>query len=152
MAPSCPTRRSLTGIGLAESIGAGVTGIHVSPTFHTFSTNPLVVTDTHEDYEKAARALGDRSLRVIEDASRGAGVPFQGVHVLHDHSEQLRTRGWTVPAYKLPPALDTTDVLRIVVRNGFSRDLAAILLDLQAAIDRLNQRDGRHPDRTGFHH
>jgi glutamate decarboxylase len=50
-------------------------------------------------------------------------------------SERLRARGWQVPAYRLPPDATDTVVLRVVVRNGFSRDLADMLLaDIDAAI------------------
>jgi glutamate decarboxylase len=49
-----------------------------------------------------------------------------------DVSERLRERGWLVPAYTFPANLTGTAVLRIVVRNGFSRDLAdAFLADLE---------------------
>ncbi|MBV8985686.1 MAG: glutamate decarboxylase, partial [Acidimicrobiia bacterium] len=45
-------------------------------------------------------------------------------------------------------------VLRVVVRNGFSRDLAALLLgDLKRTVDRLNTTPLPADDvRTGFHH
>jgi glutamate decarboxylase len=46
-----------------------------------------------------------------------------------DLSDRLRMRGWQVPAYTFPAALEDTAVLRIVVRNGFSMDLANLLLD-----------------------
>jgi glutamate decarboxylase len=46
-----------------------------------------------------------------------------------DLSDRLRMRGWQVPAYTFPAALEDTAVLRIVVRNGFSMDLANVLLD-----------------------
>ena len=45
-----------------------------------------------------------------------------------DISERLRTRGWLVPAYTFPANLQETAVLRIVVKNGFSMDLAGCLL------------------------
>jgi glutamate decarboxylase len=45
-----------------------------------------------------------------------------------DISERLRARGWLVPAYTFPENLKDTAVLRIVIRNGFSRDLAGLLL------------------------
>jgi glutamate decarboxylase len=49
-----------------------------------------------------------------------------------DLSERLRTRGWLVPAYTFPADLEHVAVLRIVVRNGFSMDLADLLLsDIQ---------------------
>jgi glutamate decarboxylase len=46
-----------------------------------------------------------------------------------DISERLRMRGWQVPAYTFPAALEDTAVLRMVIRNGFSMDLANLLLD-----------------------
>jgi glutamate decarboxylase len=46
-----------------------------------------------------------------------------------DLSERLRTRGWQVPAYTFPADLEDLAVIRIVVRNGFSMDLANLLLD-----------------------
>jgi glutamate decarboxylase len=71
-----------------------------------------------------------------------------------DVSEALRTWGWIVPAYKMPPAIDDMAVLRIVVRNGFSRNLADSLVeDLRRVVGRLAGE--RHPSaqaRTGFHH
>jgi glutamate decarboxylase len=46
-----------------------------------------------------------------------------------DVSERLRMRGWQVPAYTFPADLQDMTVMRIVVRNGFSMDLANLLLD-----------------------
>jgi glutamate decarboxylase len=46
-----------------------------------------------------------------------------------DISERLRTRGWQVPAYTFPENLTDMAVMRIVIRNGFSKDLANLLLD-----------------------
>ncbi len=46
-----------------------------------------------------------------------------------DLSERLRQRGWRVPAYTFPADMRDTAVLRIVVRNGFSMDMAGLLLD-----------------------
>ena len=116
----------------------------------------------HQTSRDTARWLADQiePLGPFRLISRGEGIPAfaftttaEADFDVYDVSERLRTRGWIVPAYKLPPALDTIDVLRIVVRNGFSRDLAAILLaDLRTTIDRLSQKDGREPDRTAFHH
>jgi len=46
-----------------------------------------------------------------------------------DLSERLRQRGWQVPAYTFPDNLTDMAVMRIVIRNGFSMDLANLLLD-----------------------
>ena len=48
---------------------------------------------------------------------------------MFDVSEGLRLTGWQVPAYTLAPNLQDTTVLRIVVRNGFGKDLAQLLTD-----------------------
>jgi glutamate decarboxylase len=45
-----------------------------------------------------------------------------------DLSERLRMRGWQVPAYTFPENMTDTAVMRIVIRNGFSMDLADLLL------------------------
>jgi glutamate decarboxylase len=75
---------------------------------------------------------------------------------VYDISEALRVRGWIVPAYKMPPALDDLSVLRVVVRNGFSQDLAELLLtDLKHKTDRVRGRGGpplTNDQRQSFHH
>jgi glutamate decarboxylase len=74
---------------------------------------------------------------------------------VYDVSELLRTRGWIIPAYRMPPAIDDMAVLRICVRNGFSRDLATLLVeDLRRLTERLEHRGAAPPDerRTSFHH
>jgi glutamate decarboxylase len=52
-----------------------------------------------------------------------------GKYSVFDISERLRMRGWQVPAYTFPENLTDMAVMRIVVRNGFSMDLANLLLD-----------------------
>jgi glutamate decarboxylase len=71
-----------------------------------------------------------------------------------DVSRALRERGWLVPAYPFPPDLEHLDVLRIVVRNGFSRDLADLLLDdLRESVTELErQREPFSRPVAGFHH
>jgi glutamate decarboxylase len=73
-----------------------------------------------------------------------------------DVSDALRKHGWQVPAYSLPANLQDRTVLRIVVRNGFSRDLADLLLtDLRRELDqlaRLQHPLPQHAGRDPFHH
>ena len=53
-------------------------------------------------------------------------------------SERLRERGWIVPAYTLPPDAEEVAVLRMVVKENFSRDMAEMLAaDIDGAIARL---------------
>jgi glutamate decarboxylase len=47
----------------------------------------------------------------------------------YDLSNQLRLKGWQVPAYPLAPNRKDLVVLRAVTRLGVSRDLAGLLLD-----------------------
>jgi len=46
-----------------------------------------------------------------------------------DISHKLRERGWIVPAYTMAPNAQDIAVLRVVVRESFSRDMADMLLD-----------------------
>ena len=73
------------GLALAKSIGAKVTAITVSETFHTFSLDPVMVTDTPAQYEKDCEARAQRYLGVAHDAAEAAGVPCEVMHVMHDH-------------------------------------------------------------------
>ncbi|MET9873864.1 glutamate decarboxylase [Actinacidiphila glaucinigra] len=74
-----------------------------------------------------------------------------------DVSRRMRERGWLVPAYTYPPDREDLAVLRIVVRNGFSEDLADLFLaDLERYLPQLRAQDhplhppGEAP--TAFHH
>jgi glutamate decarboxylase len=56
--------------------------------------------------------------------------PSSGYSVF-DVTERLRTRGWLVPAYTFPADLTDTAVIRVVIRNGFTMELAdSFLSDL----------------------
>ncbi|HEY9525262.1 MAG TPA: glutamate decarboxylase [Thermopolyspora sp.] len=73
-----------------------------------------------------------------------------------DVSAALRERGWLIPAYTFPKNRTDLKVLRIVVRNGFSHDLADLLMaDLRRILPRLSAQDAplRGPaDAGGFAH
>ncbi len=78
-------------------------------------------------------------------------------YTVFDVSAKLRERGWQVPAYTLPPDLTDVAGLRIVVRNGFGRDLADLLLaDLAHATEFFENLDAPMPDdpdhAAGFSH
>lgn len=46
-----------------------------------------------------------------------------------DISDNLRKYGWIIPAYSLPPDAENISVLRMVVKENFTRDLAEKLRD-----------------------
>ena len=50
-------------------------------------------------------------------------------HDVYALSDRLRERGWIVPAYSLPPNAEHVEVLRMVVKESFSRDMVDLLLD-----------------------
>lgn len=59
-------------------------------------------------------------------------------YTVFDLSELLKGRGWIVPAYTLAPKAEHISVLRIVVREGLSEDMAVMLLeDIKRASDHL---------------
>ncbi|MER6996541.1 glutamate decarboxylase [Streptomyces sp. NPDC000410] len=74
-----------------------------------------------------------------------------------DVSRRLRENGWLVPAYTFPANREDLSVLRIVCRNGFSADLAELLLeDLRRVLPELRRQTeplGRDESAaTAFHH
>jgi glutamate decarboxylase len=131
-----------------------------------------------EGYRKLHLACHETSLYLADEIdklghfeiiSRGAaadGIPAvswklrEGVEhpfTLFDLADRLRTRGWQVPAYTMPAHREDMAVQRILVRHGFSRDEASLLMDdYRAAIEHFD----RHPIVTpmseeeagAFHH
>ena len=67
---------------------------------------------------------------------------------LYDLQDKLSQHGWMVPAYTLPSKLEEYIVMRVVVRQGFSRDMADMLLgDIKNAIAELEKLDYPTPTR-----
>jgi glutamate decarboxylase len=73
-----------------------------------------------------------------------------------DLSNALRARGWQVPAYTFPANRTDLAALRVVVRRGFSHDLADMLLaDIQRVLAVLERQPAPvhdHETAAGFHH
>jgi glutamate decarboxylase len=71
-------------------------------------------------------------------------------YTVFDISAGLREHGWQVPAYTFPADRTDLAVLRFVIRNGMTHDLAAVLLaDLRRVLERLSpqQHSTRDPYR-----
>jgi glutamate decarboxylase len=74
---------------------------------------------------------------------------------LYDLAEKLRTEGWQVPVYTMPQDIEDMVVMRLVIKENFSRDMADLLT---ASIKRqlqLLMTDFKHsppPKRQSFHH
>jgi glutamate decarboxylase len=71
-----------------------------------------------------------------------------------DVSDALRQRGWQVPAYTFPANREDLTALRVVVRRGFSHDLADLLLaDLRRVVDKLEGSSSATTETAGaFRH
>jgi glutamate decarboxylase len=69
---------------------------------------------------------------------------------LSELSRMLRERGWIVPAYTLPANAEHITVMRMVVKENFSRDMVEILAeDVRAAREALAQgHSSTHPRRA----
>ncbi|MFI9630018.1 glutamate decarboxylase [Streptomyces sp. NPDC052042] len=84
-------------------------------------------------------------------------APDVAAYDVFDVSRRLREQGWLVPAYTFPANRQDLSVLRVVCRNGFSSDLAELLMeDLRLILPDLRRQP--HPlnkDKrvaTSFHH
>jgi glutamate decarboxylase len=66
-------------------------------------------------------------------------------------SHLLRERGWIVPAYTLPPNAQSVTVLRMVIKENFSRDMVDMLAhDVRESVHTLARvRSGGKADRRG---
>ena len=63
------------GLALAKSIGAKVTAITVSETFHTFSFDPVMVTDTPKQYQRRLRRKSRKVPQRSEKCCQGRQRP-----------------------------------------------------------------------------
>jgi glutamate decarboxylase len=96
-------------------------------------------------YQRVHQACQDVAVRMsgriakmgpFELISEGRELPVfafkiadpQANYSVFDLSERLRARGWLVPAYTFPADLTGTAVIRLVIRNGFTTDLADLFL------------------------
>jgi glutamate decarboxylase len=98
-------------------------------------------------------AKGIAALGPFELLSDGNDIPVFAFKLketkhysVYDISNHLRERGWQVPAYPMPAPIDHIHVLRVVVREGFSEDLASMLLnDLGKAVEYFAGRPNHVP-------
>jgi len=96
----------------------------------------------------------------FELLSDGDGIPVFAFQMsggqqfdVFDVSHELRARGWQVPAYTMPADATDIAVLRVVVREGFSGDLARMMYDdLCAVVAKLRERGSTGSDATHFAH
>ncbi|MDH6279989.1 glutamate decarboxylase [Rhodococcus sp. LBL1] len=95
------------------------------------------------------------NMEIITDGSAIPVLSFQVVgdpgFTVFDISHELRARGFQVPAYTMPANAEDVAVLRIVLREGFSRDLAwKLVIAIKDVIGRL--RAGSEHAAQAFSH
>jgi len=82
--------------------------------------------------------------------------PDISAYNVFDVSRRLRERGWLVPAYTFPENRQDLSVLRVVIRNGFSSNLAsAFIEDLGRLLPELDRQSGPlegSDEGSAFHH
>jgi glutamate decarboxylase len=108
-----------------------------------------IVANTLANAQALARELGEvEGLQLLNDGSTfpivalRASDPERTDLTLLSHL--LREHGWIVPAYTLPPNAEHITVLRMVVKENFSRDMADMLAhDLRAAVHTLHAGPAR---------
>jgi len=78
-------------------------------------------------------------------------------YTLFDLSDRLRMRGWQVAAYSMPAEREDLVVQRILVRHGFSHDLASLFIkDMKSALEFFEAHPVTAPmteeEAGGYHH
>ncbi|KAJ6791350.1 glutamate decarboxylase-like isoform X2 [Iris pallida] len=74
----------------------------------------------------------------FEVLSKDVGIPLvafalkdSSKHTVFEISESMRRFGWIIPAYTMPPDAEHVEILRVVIREDFSRSLAErLVMDL----------------------
>ncbi|HEY7961401.1 MAG TPA: glutamate decarboxylase [Solirubrobacteraceae bacterium] len=100
----------------------------------------------------AGKLAGLDGLELLNDAGDFPIVALRAVDPaatdLVTLSHLLRERGWIVPAYTLPPNAEHISVLRMVVKENFSRDMVDVLChDVHVAMKALAAGTSAHPHR-----
>ena len=73
------------GVAFAKSVGARITLVTVTPTFHMFfAAEPPMVIDTKAEYEKDCRLRARKILDAAGKVAAAARVRYGAVHVVND--------------------------------------------------------------------
>lgn len=76
---------------------------------------------------------------------------------LYDLSDRMRSRGWQIASYTLPSNCEDMVIQRVLIRHGFSHDLAQLMIeDLKRCIDYFQKHpvtnDSTSDELNSFHH
>ena len=116
----------------------------------------------HKKSQQVATHLADQieSLGQFEMIHRGNDLPVitwtikeNMPFTLFELSDRLRCTGWQVPAYHFPENIKNISVMRIVVKEEFSRELADLLFkDMERAVEILTKKDPELHKKFAFRH
>ena len=111
-------------MNVAEYCHKEIGKMHCFENYSKHLDNPLFIWTLKEDYEKTAK------------------------WTLFDLQDKLMQSGWMVPAYTMPKDIEEMIVMRIVVRQGMSRDMADMLIsDITNAVAELEKLEYPTPSR-----
>lgn len=106
-----------------------------------------------ENCQENAKALREELEKTghFDIVSKDNGVPLvafslkdNSCNTEFEVSDMLRRYGWIVPAYTMPPDAQNVTVLRVVIREDFSRTLAErLVVDIQKVLHELNTLPAR---------
>lgn len=122
----------------------------------------------YDGYRRIQQACQDVALHLSKEISKmgpfsllsdGSDIPVfawtlkkETNYSLYDLSDKLREHGWLVPAYRMPKNREDLVVQRIVVKNGFSYDMADLLLkDIQTCLKYFASQPGLKKKIEGSH-
>ena len=109
---------------IAEYCHSQIGAMHCFENYSKTLDNPLFIWSIKSSYDKTAN------------------------WTLFDLQDKLMQRGWMVPAYTMPKDIEDMVVMRIVVRQGMSRDMADMLIgDIQDSVSELEKLEYPTPSR-----
>lgn len=114
---------------------------------HGYRSIMLNLTRTADYLSAALERMGF----IILSKRGGEGLPLVAwrLNPTHNHlydefqlAHQLRERGWVVPAYTMAPHSENMKMMRVVVREDFSKSRCdAFIQDIRYAVQMLNEMD-----------
>jgi nucleotide-binding universal stress UspA family protein len=110
------------GVKFAKGIGAEVTGFIATPNFHLISLNPMMVTDTSDQFRKDSVEQAARALEAVRQTSEAAGVPCTVETVVDDQ-----------PADAIVAAAERNHCDLIVMASHGRAGMSAMLLGSETA-------------------
>ena len=112
----------------------------------------LNLTRTADYLAASLKALGF----IIMSKGGGKGLPLVAFRLNPDNNlhydefaiaHQLRERGWVVPAYTMAPHSEKLKLMRVVVREDFSRNRCdSLVADVKLALKTLGEMDRKTVD------